>query len=321
MFRSESWSMPSKNSVASPGAEGFGESRGSKYAGNSRAIHSSHSGIRGRSGRDQGAAHNRVQAQKADAGPHAEAVEMEAGTSQVVDCRDHCAPCGCGSCRELADALGHWRERHHDPAVRSGLMGFRLRISEAGRQAVARSLSRVTREQSRHAGRNPEGNLGQLRDAPGTREGIDCPPGPHVRGTRYQPRSADRRHCQATQEYEGEEKEAPLTESSTVLPNTTKPSVVGAAPAGAQDQYAAARAVREMFTSIAPRYDLLNHVLSFNVDRIWWRRTARAFRHIVSRPDARILDLCCGTGDMTFALRQVAGKSHPQILGADFSHA
>jgi demethylmenaquinone methyltransferase/2-methoxy-6-polyprenyl-1,4-benzoquinol methylase len=105
------------------------------------------------------------------------------------------------------------------------------------------------------------------------------------------------------------------------LPNTTKRSVVGAAPAGAQDQHAAARAVREMFTSIAPRYDLLNHVLSFNVDRIWWRRTARTFRHIVSCPDARILDLCCGTGDMTFALRQAAGKSHPQILGADFSHA
>jgi len=76
-----------------------------------------------------------------------------------------------------------------------------------------------------------------------------------------------------------------------------------------------------MFTSIAPRYDLLNHVLSFNVDRMWWRRTARTFGHIVARPDARILDLCCGTGDMTFALRRQAGKSSPQILGADFSHA
>ncbi len=76
-----------------------------------------------------------------------------------------------------------------------------------------------------------------------------------------------------------------------------------------------------MFTSIAPRYDLLNHVLSFNVDRMWWRRTARAFRHILTRPDARVLDLCCGTGDMTFALRGQAGKSSPQILGADFSHA
>ena len=53
--------------------------------------------------------------------------------------------------------------------------------------------------------------------------------------------------------------------------------MVGAAPEGASDAVSAARAVREMFTSIAPRYDLLNHVLSFNVDRLWWRRTARTF--------------------------------------------
>ncbi len=97
--------------------------------------------------------------------------------------------------------------------------------------------------------------------------------------------------------------------------------VVGATPEGASDPRSAARAVREMFTAIAPRYDLLNHVLSFNIDRMWWRRTARTFRHILARPEARVLDLCCGTGDMTFALRRQAGKSSPQILGADFSHA
>jgi demethylmenaquinone methyltransferase / 2-methoxy-6-polyprenyl-1,4-benzoquinol methylase len=102
---------------------------------------------------------------------------------------------------------------------------------------------------------------------------------------------------------------------------TSKPTVVGAAPAGASDRQSAARAVREMFTSIAPRYDLLNHVLSFNIDRMWWRRAARAFRHILHRNDARVLDLCCGTGDMTFALRRQAGKSSARILGADFSHA
>lgn len=101
----------------------------------------------------------------------------------------------------------------------------------------------------------------------------------------------------------------------------SKPTVVGAAPDGARDPDSAARAVREMFTSIAPRYDLLNHVLSFNIDRLWWRRSARSFRHILARSDARILDLCCGTGDMTFALRRQAGKSSTQILGADFSHA
>jgi len=78
-----------------------------------------------------------------------------------------------------------------------------------------------------------------------------------------------------------------------------------------------------MFTSIAPRYDLLNHVLSFNIDRIWWRRTARSFRAILSRPGARLLDLCCGTGDMTFALLRQATNlgARPFIFGADFSHA
>jgi demethylmenaquinone methyltransferase / 2-methoxy-6-polyprenyl-1,4-benzoquinol methylase len=97
--------------------------------------------------------------------------------------------------------------------------------------------------------------------------------------------------------------------------------VIGAAPEGASDTDSAARAVREMFTSIAPRYDLLNHVLSFNIDRLWWRRTARTFADILAQSDARILDLCCGTGDMTFALRKQAGKGSPQVLGADFSHA
>jgi len=97
--------------------------------------------------------------------------------------------------------------------------------------------------------------------------------------------------------------------------------VVGAAPQGANDASSAARAVREMFTSIAPRYDLLNHLLSFNVDRLWWRRTARGFAQILAQPDSRVLDLCCGTGDMTFALRKQAANSGRRVLGVDFSHA
>jgi demethylmenaquinone methyltransferase/2-methoxy-6-polyprenyl-1,4-benzoquinol methylase len=97
--------------------------------------------------------------------------------------------------------------------------------------------------------------------------------------------------------------------------------VVGAAPEGASDPESAGRAVREMFTSIAPRYDLLNHVLSFNVDRWWWRKTARSFVSVLARQDAHVLDLCCGTGDMTFALHRQAGKSAAKIFGVDFSHA
>ncbi|MGA8299252.1 MAG: class I SAM-dependent methyltransferase, partial [Terriglobales bacterium] len=101
--------------------------------------------------------------------------------------------------------------------------------------------------------------------------------------------------------------------------SVTKEKVVGAAPEGASDRDSASRSVREMFTSIAPRYDLLNHVLSFNVDRMWWWRTARRFDSILQRPNARVLDLCCGTGDMAFALHRRAKSA--SIAGADFSHA
>src|SRR5260370_6957614 len=102
---------------------------------------------------------------------------------------------------------------------------------------------------------------------------------------------------------------------------TGKSAVIGAAPEGASDAPSAARAVREMFTSIAPRYDLLNHVLSFNIDRLWWRRTARIFAPILSQSEGQVLDLCCGTGDMAFALHRQAGQSSPTILAPDFPNA
>jgi demethylmenaquinone methyltransferase / 2-methoxy-6-polyprenyl-1,4-benzoquinol methylase len=106
------------------------------------------------------------------------------------------------------------------------------------------------------------------------------------------------------------------------MTSAEKEKVVGAAPEGAPDREAASKAVREMFTSIAPRYDLLNHVLSFNVDRMWWWRTARRFDAILKRPGTRVLDLCCGTGDMAFALhRRARDTNRAQIVGADFSHA
>jgi demethylmenaquinone methyltransferase/2-methoxy-6-polyprenyl-1,4-benzoquinol methylase len=100
---------------------------------------------------------------------------------------------------------------------------------------------------------------------------------------------------------------------------TQKPQVHGAAPEGAKDPQQVSRAVREMFTAIAPRYDLLNHLLSANVDKLWWRKTARTFSGILSRHHAQVLDLCCGTGDMAFALRRQGKLAH--ITGADFSHA
>ena len=96
--------------------------------------------------------------------------------------------------------------------------------------------------------------------------------------------------------------------------------VVGAAPAGAKDEASAAVAVREMFSSIAPRYDLLNHVLSMNVDRLWWNRTARIFDDVLNRPNVQVLDLCCGTGDMTFALQRRMRGGSGRLTGADFAH-
>jgi demethylmenaquinone methyltransferase/2-methoxy-6-polyprenyl-1,4-benzoquinol methylase len=98
-------------------------------------------------------------------------------------------------------------------------------------------------------------------------------------------------------------------------------TVTGAKPAGAVDEASAAAAVRDMFDSIAPRYDLLNHVLSANVDRLWWRRTARRFRAVLARPDAAVLDICCGTGDLTVALLKHRPQGALPILAADFSHA
>lgn len=97
--------------------------------------------------------------------------------------------------------------------------------------------------------------------------------------------------------------------------------VTGARPVGAADDAGAAQAVRQMFDSIAPRYDLLNHVLSANVDRLWWRRTARKFRPVLARPQAAILDICCGTGDMTMALLKLRPRNARPVLAADFSRA
>ena len=95
----------------------------------------------------------------------------------------------------------------------------------------------------------------------------------------------------------------------------------GARPAGAVDEAGAATAVRQMFDSIAPRYDLLNHVLSANVDRLWWRRAARRFQAVLARPEAAILDICCGTGDLTMALLKLRPKGARPILAGDFSPA
>jgi len=102
---------------------------------------------------------------------------------------------------------------------------------------------------------------------------------------------------------------------------TGRVSAAGARPEGVSDEQSSAAAVRQMFNNIAPRYDLLNHVLSCNIDRIWWSRAAHRFRHVLSQPQASILDICCGTGDMTLALLRRRAAGAAPILAADFSHA
>ena len=94
----------------------------------------------------------------------------------------------------------------------------------------------------------------------------------------------------------------------------------GAQPAGTTSEHDAAAAVQAMFDSIAPRYDLLNHILSGSIDRFWWWRTARRFDHILSQPQARIADICCGTGDMTMALLRRRPPQASPVLAIDYSH-
>jgi demethylmenaquinone methyltransferase/2-methoxy-6-polyprenyl-1,4-benzoquinol methylase len=75
--------------------------------------------------------------------------------------------------------------------------------------------------------------------------------------------------------------------------------------------------VRAMFDQIAPRYDLLNHLLSMNVDKRWRARVVRELAAALAKPDARALDLCCGTGDLSLAIREAYPAA--EVIGLDFS--
>jgi len=91
----------------------------------------------------------------------------------------------------------------------------------------------------------------------------------------------------------------------------------GTTPAGAQTEQEAAAWVRDMFGRVAQRYDLANHLLSFNIDRYWRAHTVRRVRHILDDPASRVLDICCGTGDLVLALERARGGP---VLGSDFCH-
>jgi demethylmenaquinone methyltransferase / 2-methoxy-6-polyprenyl-1,4-benzoquinol methylase len=74
-------------------------------------------------------------------------------------------------------------------------------------------------------------------------------------------------------------------------------------------------AVRQMFAEIAPSYDRLNHLLSAHIDKYWRWFTVRKIRDLLLQPDALALDLCCGTGDLAFALAKFA-----KVVACDFCH-
>ncbi|MCM3871331.1 MAG: bifunctional demethylmenaquinone methyltransferase/2-methoxy-6-polyprenyl-1,4-benzoquinol methylase UbiE [Pyrinomonadaceae bacterium] len=73
--------------------------------------------------------------------------------------------------------------------------------------------------------------------------------------------------------------------------------------------------VREMFAAIAGRYDLLNHLLSGQIDKRWRRLVARRLRDSIGSADARILDVACGTGDLSLTLSETTGA---RVVGTDF---
>ncbi len=93
----------------------------------------------------------------------------------------------------------------------------------------------------------------------------------------------------------------------------------GARPAAETTEADAAEHVRSLFDSIAPSYDRLNHLLSFGLDRRWWRKASKCFAGVLARPEARVLDICCGTGDMTAALLARRPAIAEPVIGLDFS--
>jgi len=94
----------------------------------------------------------------------------------------------------------------------------------------------------------------------------------------------------------------------------------GTTPAGASTEQEAAAWVRGMFGRVAHRYDLANHLLSFNFDRRWRAHTERRVRPILQRPDARVLDICCGTGDLLLTMAKRGRASSSPFFGSDFCH-
>ncbi|MGC2235182.1 MAG: bifunctional demethylmenaquinone methyltransferase/2-methoxy-6-polyprenyl-1,4-benzoquinol methylase UbiE [Pyrinomonadaceae bacterium] len=81
------------------------------------------------------------------------------------------------------------------------------------------------------------------------------------------------------------------------------------------DELQHSKAVREMFSGIASKYDFLNHLLSVNVDKRWRRLVAKKLSDVLENPNAKVLDVACGTGDLSLELQKGAKA---KIIGTDF---
>ena len=82
-----------------------------------------------------------------------------------------------------------------------------------------------------------------------------------------------------------------------------------------QNEKAQRAAVRDMFAGIARRYDLLNHTLSMNIDKRWRAKVSRELADGLSNPASIVLDIACGTGDLT---NELASNSKGRVVGTDF---
>src|SRR5579883_473064 len=105
---------------------------------------------------------------------------------------------------------------------------------------------------------------------------------------------------------------------------STRGRLPGTRPEGTHDESGASREVRRMFSGIATRYDLLNHLLSLRFDVMWRKRLADRMAATLTRADARILDLCCGTGDLALGFAQPVNRSQSitpkPLVAVDFAH-
>jgi demethylmenaquinone methyltransferase/2-methoxy-6-polyprenyl-1,4-benzoquinol methylase len=81
------------------------------------------------------------------------------------------------------------------------------------------------------------------------------------------------------------------------------------------DELKHSKAVREMFSGIASKYDFLNHLLSVNIDKRWRRLVAKRLRDVLDNPNAKVLDVACGTGDLSIELQKNASA---KVFGTDF---